>query len=194
MTLKNACETARSAREAQASECDADAAAIEDSYCAMRNARDAACADYDTCYDEKTHAMAKKLDRIKELENTTKQHFQTMACAGEAFGDGAAAEEQECDPNSYETNHLDVSYPNTPAKQSCVSIIHTAHQNYSGIVCSGNGAAATPAASNLNVTGAAPGPTAAAPGTTAATPAAAAPGTTAAPPAAAAPGTTAAAA
>lgn len=139
MTLKSACDGATSASEAQNAECEADEAVIEDFFCKLKEKRDEACAAYDHCYEVKTTALASKIEKVRELEVTTKEHFQSMACAGEAFGEGGEADD-ECDPHAYETNHLDVSYPATPAKQTCVGImLQTGRRNYSEIVCDGDG-------------------------------------------------------
>jgi hypothetical protein len=145
MTFKQACDQAHQAMDAQKAECDADEAAIEDFYCTMKSKRDEACVAYDQCYEEKSEAMTKKIKKIRELETTTKEHFQSMACAGEAFsegsGDSQEGDQAECDPNAYETNHLDVNYPAAPLQQTCISIMETGRRDYSAIVCDGDAAA-----------------------------------------------------
>merc|ERR1719401_3000466 len=134
MSRKGACDDARAAAEAQLAECDADEAVIEEFYCKMKEGRDKACAAYEQCYNEKIEKMTKRLDKVRELEAHVKEQFQKMSCFGNAFGEDEESETaEECDPNAYETNHLDVAYPTTPQRQHCVSLMNT-RRDYSSIV------------------------------------------------------------
>jgi hypothetical protein len=178
MQLKQACDSAKGAEEAQRAECEADEAAIEDFYCKMKSKRDEACAAYDKCYKDKAAAMETHVKKVKDLEVTVKEHFQSMACAGEAFGEEGDSQ-AECDPNAYETNHLDVHYPTTPIEQTCVSLMMTGKRDYSAIVCDGD----SPASNSSGEASLAPAPALPSPSPNASTstPNSSAPATTPAP-------------
>lgn len=133
MNRKSACDDAANAAEAQLSECDADEAVIEEFYCKMKAGRDEACSRYDSCFSEQQAAMTAKITKVQALEQHVKEQFQSMSCFGNTFSEQA---ESECDPDAYETNHLDVVYPSTPRKQVCVSLMNT-RRNYDEIVCNG---------------------------------------------------------
>jgi hypothetical protein len=137
--LKGACDDATSAAEAQHAECDADESVIEEFYCKMKARRDEACTAYDECFDEKLAQFTKRLEKVRQLEEHVKNQFQSMSCFGHAFGEDSDSDEGggECDPDAYETNHLDVQYPNTPQKQRCISLMNT-RRNYSEVVCDGD--------------------------------------------------------
>jgi hypothetical protein len=134
---KTACDDAASAAEAQLAECDADEAVIEQFFCKMKAERDQACSSYDACYAEQLDAMHAKIAKIQDLEDHVKQQFKTMSCFGHSFSEeGEESSNSECDPHAYETNHLDVNYPNEPRKEMCVGLIDT-RRDYSTIVCDG---------------------------------------------------------
>lgn len=130
---KGACDDATAAAQAQLAECDADEVVIEEFYCKMKQGRDDACGDYEKCYDDEKVDLAAEIEKVKKLEAKVKEHFQMMTCFQGSFGE-ENTDVEECDPNQYETNGLDVNYPQTPAKAMCVSIMNT-RRDYSEIVC-----------------------------------------------------------
>jgi flagellar motility protein MotE (MotC chaperone) len=131
---KGACDDAKAAAEAQLAECDADEAVIEEFYCKMKQGRDDACEKYQTCYDEKSEDMVKHIEQVQKLEEKVKEHFKEMSCFGGSFGE-ENKNVDECDLDEYSTNHLDVNYPQTPAKSLCVTLMNT-RRDYTEIVCS----------------------------------------------------------
>jgi hypothetical protein len=140
MKLKGLCVDARLAAGAQHKECEADEEVMEDFYCKLKRGRDEACAAYDTCYKEEVAAMAKKLAKVRIFEAHVKEQFQSMSCFGNAFGEDAKEDEEgegECNPNAYETNHLDVQYPSKPEKKTCITLMKT-RRDYSDVVCPNN--------------------------------------------------------
>eukprot|EP00418_Pyrodinium_bahamense_P007335 CAMPEP_0179024510 /NCGR_PEP_ID=MMETSP0796-20121207/7489_1 /TAXON_ID=73915 /ORGANISM="Pyrodinium bahamense, Strain pbaha01" /LENGTH=586 /DNA_ID=CAMNT_0020720467 /DNA_START=104 /DNA_END=1860 /DNA_ORIENTATION=- len=122
------CTDKQTSLTSKKAECDGYLRSIESNACSYAQGVKTACNSYDTCWNEAEAAYNNAKQATQEEEAAFKVHWrgvQRMKCVLTALGNGSATTadasvlEGCIAVTLYNTSHLDVTYPATPAKASC---------------------------------------------------------------------------
>lgn len=128
MEKKKACEVATNDESVSAEQCDADKAAIEESWCGLHAARVQACNELQTCYNGKSKSFDDTIEMTKLLEENTKKHVQKYI--------DACVQHNDCTSGTIDIAKLSVNRPTKPSMLDCDDTIKS-DWDYSHVQCSG---------------------------------------------------------
>jgi hypothetical protein len=134
------CSASHNLAEDKASQCEADKANLESSYCSLHGARQQICSDYDACFDEKKALFERILLDVQEVEAHTKSSYKSLSCLGRTVLQEMSSSRPSCNETAIDTTYLDVFYPSAPTEESCSVEVSTS-RNYSANLCGEEGAA-----------------------------------------------------
>lgn len=143
--LDQTCSDSTSLLQQQSQACAQDIAGIEASFCSLKDAREQACSENDQCFAQQSVLLTRIISDIQLLEAHTKDNFKSLSCLGQTLLQGMPGSAPDCDPESIDVTHLDVSYPSDPTKHSCVGSV-TSNWDYSHVHCGPDEADSTTAA------------------------------------------------
>merc|ERR1719336_3218335 len=123
--LKGKCDTATSAVATKEEACNTDQRTFESAFCSYGEKLTDTCQDFEKCHSDKSAEYSDSNKEIKVAETSRKQEFvaaKKVICFVGVLKAKAAEKSKNlkaCIDKTYDTSHLDMSYPVSPIAATC---------------------------------------------------------------------------